>query len=237
MFIREIDIENFLERNNIDQIKSNEVKSVDMDMCDISSEDKPVLFTYGLATCIGLVATSKEFAFLSHIDMGYGQNDFETEWIQLPDGKWDFNVKRCNITWELYNRIYQKRDEITKPIEVTVVLGSMPVDKNNTKRIFLERGIDNTINMCAKNLGITVNRLPNVNSTSVLVDSRNSKIILDKDLRIDEQEINIEENKAIKLQNTVKTSKQMSTQIKNMKIQLQEVEIFLNGKNINGDDR
>ena len=237
MFIREIDIESFLKRNDIEQINSNDVKAVNMDNYGVSTEDKPALFTFGLATCRGLVATSKNFAFLAHIDMGFGQNGFETEYKQLPNGKWDTKVKRCNVTRDLYNSIYRNRDKITEPIEITVILGSFPVDENGIKSMLLERGINNTINMCAENLDITVNRLPNVSSTSVLVDSRSGKLILDKDLQRNEQEGNFDKSEAIKLQNTVEILQQMSAQIETMKSQVQELDISSDRKNSDIEDR
>lgn len=209
MFIMEKDINNWLSRNNVQGIDSRLVKPVNMDDYAVASKDKPILFTLGLATCIGLVATSKDFAFLAHIDMGgLGHNGFEEEWSQLSDGKWKQIIKSCKVTRELYNKIYQNRENIKQPIELTVVLGSMPVEETETRRIMLERGIDSVVKRCSENLGIAVNRLPNIKSQSVLVDSKNGEIIIDKKEEKTQGNVTIEVlNKLDSPKNVMKSSK------------------------------
>ena len=172
MIITDDDIKKWLKKNNI-EMDSSLVKGVNMDMYEVSTKEKPVLFTLGLSTCIGLVAVSKDFSFLAHIDMGYGVNSFEQKYIKLANGKWDSKKESCKVTRELYNIIYRKRNELSNSVELTVVLGEMPVDVNESSRVLLETGIENVIKMCKNNLGITVERKPDENASAVLVDSRN----------------------------------------------------------------
>ena len=180
MLIRELDIDNFLKNNNILNINSTEVKPVNMGKNAIATDEKPCLFTFGLSTCIGLVGLAENFAFLSHIDMGGLMGDqWETQYRQLPNGKWDVRTKALKETWALYNVIYRNKDKIKTPIDIILVEGTCPVDKENEHRRLLESGLDNLERMCMQNLGIQINR-KTISSSSILVDSRDRNVILGK---------------------------------------------------------
>ena len=186
MLIRELDIDNFLKNNNIQNINSTEVKPVGMGGNAIATDEKPCLFTFGLITCIGLVGLAENFAFLSHIDMGgLMGNQWETQYRQLPNGKWEVKTKALKETWTLYNAIYRNKDKIKTPIDIILVEGTCPVDKEDEHRRLLERGLDNLENMCMQNLGIQINR-KTISSSSILVDSRDKNVILGK-----QREINV----------------------------------------------
>ncbi len=184
MFIRELDIDNFLKNNNIQNINSTEVKPVNMGENAIATDEKPCLFTFGLGTCIGLVGLAENFAFLSHIDMGgLMGNQWETQYRQLPNGKWEVRTKALKETWALYNVIYRNKDKIKTPIDIILVEGICPVDKEDEHRRLLESGLDNLEHMCMQNLGIQINR-KTISSSSILVDSRDRNVILGKQSKI-----------------------------------------------------
>lgn len=186
MLIRELDIDNFLKNNNIQNINSTEVKPVNMGGNAIATDEKPCLFTFGLGTCIGLVGLAENFAFLSHIDMGGLIGDqWETQYRQLPNGKLEVRTKALKETKALYNAIYRNKDKIKTPIDIILVEGTCPVDKDNEHRRLLERGLDNLEHMCMQNLGIQINR-KTISSSSILVDSRDKNVILGK-----QREINV----------------------------------------------
>lgn len=186
MFIQQSNIESFLNNNKIEGIDSSEVIPVNMGQNAIATESKPCLFTFGLSTCIGLVGLAENFAFLSHIVMGELMgNQWETEYRQLPNGKWDVKIKGCKETRALYCAIYRNKDKIKTPIDIILVEGNFPVDKDNKYKKLLDSGLNSLEYMCMQNLGISINRRT-VSSSSILVDSRNRKIVLG-----DRQEINI----------------------------------------------
>ena len=188
MFIREVDIDNFLKNNNIQNINSTEVKPVEMWENAIATDEKPCLFTFGLDTCIGLVGLADKFAFLSHIDMGQGSiGNMSRQWNiafqQLPNGKTNVITKGCKEPIALYNAIYRNKDKIKTPIDIILVEGICPVDKENEHRKLLESGLENLEHMCMKNLGIQINR-KTISSSSILVDSRDRNVILGKQRKI-----------------------------------------------------
>ncbi len=185
MFIRESDVETFLKNNKIENINSTEVKPVNMGQHTTATDTKPCLFTFGLSTCIGLVGLADKFAFLSHIDMGGLMGDqWETEYRQLPNGKWDVRTKGCKETRGLYNAIYRNKDKIKTPIDIILVEGICPVDKEDEHRRLLESGLNNLERMCMQNLGIQINR-KTISSSSILVDSRDGRVILGEQHEMD----------------------------------------------------
>lgn len=185
MLIRELDIDNFLKNNIIQNINSTEVKPVNMGGNAIATDEKPCLFTVGLSTCIGLVGLAENFAFLSHIEMGGLIGDqWETQYRQLPNGKWEVKTKALKETWALYNAIYRNKDKIKTPIDIILVEGTCPIDKEDEHRRLLESGLDNLEHMCMENLGIQINRKI-ISSSSILVDSRDRSVILGKRNEID----------------------------------------------------
>lgn len=186
MRIRELDIDNFLKNNNIQNINSTEVKPVNMGENAIATDEKPCLLTFGLNDCIGLVGLAENFAFLSHIDMGGLIGDqWETQYRQLPSGKWEVRIKTLKETKALYNAIYRNKDKIKTPIDIILVEGICPVDKEDEHWRLLESGLDNLERMCMQNLGIQINR-KTISSSSILVDSRDRNVILGK-----QREINV----------------------------------------------
>ena len=81
--------------------------------------------------------------------------------------------------------IYRNKDKIKTPIDIILVEGICLVNKDNEHRRLLERGLDNLEHMCMQNLGIQINR-KTINSSSILVDSRDKNVILGK-----QREINV----------------------------------------------
>lgn len=189
MYIQQKDIEVFMKNNNIEGIDSSEVIPVSMGRNATAIVTKPYLFTLGLGTCIGLVGLAKNFGFLSHIDMGGIIGDqWETEYSQLPNGKWDVKPKKCKETWDLYNAIYRNKDKIKTPVDVILVEGISPVGNDDKHRKLLDSELDSLEYMCMKNLGVMIKRRI-VSSSSILVDSRNQKIVLDNKQEIDMSEL------------------------------------------------
>lgn len=178
MCIQQSNIECFLNNNKIEGIDSSEVILVNMGANAIATEAKPCLFTFGLATCIGLVGLAENFAFLSHIDMGGLMGDqWETEYRRLPNGKWDVKTKGCKETEALYTAIYRNKDKIKTPIDIIIVEGICPVDKDDEHRRLLDSGLNSLEYMCMQDLGIQINR-KTISSSSILVDSRDGRVIL-----------------------------------------------------------
>ena len=90
-------VKEFLNKKRIDNINLDRINCISMDDYGVTTDSKDVLFTYGLETCIGLIVTTKDFAFLAHIDNGHGIQLFENEFHKKPDGTWDIKVKKCKI--------------------------------------------------------------------------------------------------------------------------------------------
>lgn len=171
----------FFERNNIDINNLPRVKNVSMDNYEITDNRKDMLFTRGLATCTALVAIADNFAFLAHIDNGpFSRNSFGNSVRQNQDETEHSTVKTCKMVEQLLLEIYQRRNEITPPIHIQLVIGGMPLPAEDIHRKLTEDGICRLINICNNNLGINAVRVPNGRATAVLVNSETKEIILDE---------------------------------------------------------
>ena len=135
---------------------------------------------------MGLVGLAENFAFLSHIDMGglFGINQWDREYSQVPNGKWNIRTKGCKEIRTLYNAIYRNRNKIKTPMDIILVEGICPLDKDDEHRRLLDSGLNSLENMCMQNLGISINRRT-VSSSSILVDSINRKVVLENGQEID----------------------------------------------------
>ena len=84
----------------------------------------------------------------------------------------------------LYNAIYRNRNKIKTPMDIILVEGICPLDKDDEYRRLLDSGLNSLENMCMQNLGISINRRT-VSSSSILVDSINRKVVLENGQEID----------------------------------------------------
>lgn len=172
MNIYEEIISDFLKKNQINSVSSNEVEFVNQG-CFASTNNKiKGLYTQSLATCIGLIAYCDAFAFLAHIQLGSLSNNFKHEKFG------DKNIVTwCNTISDLLIEININKKNIGSSINIGLVLGCMPVDENNIYRQKIEQGISILINQCEKN-GIIINRMPNLFSEIVFFEQNGQKLFL-----------------------------------------------------------
>lgn len=169
-----MDIDNALKVMNFDiENKEKElIQFVDMGDYGVSSEEKPLLLICNLQSCISLIAYSDKFSYLSHMNV-YGENSKNDFIINGINGNF-----RCTKIEDLFNEILIHKDKITSPVNIGLVLGITPVDTNHICRKILENDLEKLFEKL-KAYNIESNRLPNINSYSFILDSRNGNLIHD----------------------------------------------------------
>lgn len=172
-------------------VAPDDVFYVPMGRCSSSSEKKPCLYTFGIASCVGLLAKADNFAFLAHIDIGgHLGEDFECNWYQLPGGKWDVRFIKCNTTEKMLQAI--RRSTIISPIEISLIYGDFYFASGSIQEDLLNKGIDRAIMVC-ESMGLECVRTEPIYSSSVLVDSRSGKIFLSDVLEANDKAEFVEE--------------------------------------------
>ena len=148
------------------------IQFVNMREYGVASEEKPLLLTLNLQSCIALIAYTKNFSFLAHMNVvrGNWNKDFDID-EEKQNGK-------CKKVEDLYNEILNHKDKISEPINIGLVLGITPIEKDYISRRILENDLLNMFEKLRVN-NISVNRLPDMNSWSFILDSREGKIIHD----------------------------------------------------------
>lgn len=152
-------------------IDTDLIQFVNMREYGVANKNKPILFTCNLQTCVALIAYAKDFSFLAHMNIfkGNWDKDFEIE---------DNNIKRCTKIGDLYTEILKNKDKIKDTINVGLVFGVLPLDKDYETRKVIERDLIKLFqNLRANNISAV--RLPDINSFSFMLDSRTGKIIHD----------------------------------------------------------
>lgn len=67
-----------------DSYSEEQVKAVSMGEIETTTNNKKVLFTFGLKSCIGIYVYSKNFGILGHIDSGdMFEKHFEHKYSQI----------------------------------------------------------------------------------------------------------------------------------------------------------
>ena len=166
-------IENALRVYNFDRtnIDTDLIQYVNMCEYGVATKSKPILLTCNLQSCVALVAYTKKFSFLAHMNIFEGNwaKDFEIE---------GNNVIRCTKIGNLYAELLKNKDKIKDTINIGLVFGVLPLDKDYTTRTVIERDFINLFqNLRANNISAV--RLPDINSFSFILDSRTGKIIHD----------------------------------------------------------
>ncbi len=165
-------IENALQVLKFDttNIDKNLIQFVNMCEYGVASEDKPLLFTLNLQSCIALIAYEKNFSFLAHM------NVFKGNWHDDFEVKGKDELMRCTKIDDLYNEIL--KNKINNTINIGLVLGIAPVEKQYKSRVVIEKDLLTLFQNLRKS-NISAARLPDINSFSFLLDSRTGNIIHD----------------------------------------------------------
>lgn len=167
-------IENALKvmKFNIEETEKDLVQFVNMSEYGVAKQEKPLLLTIGLQSCIALIAYEKNFSFLAHMNVYKGncEKDFE---LDEKD-----QIVKCKKIENLYEEIMKNRENITDTINIGIVLGVTPVGKEHKSRKVIEKDLQEMFNKLRENK-ISAIRLPNINSYSLILDSRTGIIIHD----------------------------------------------------------
>lgn len=157
---------------NIEDKEKSLIQFVNMHEYGVATQEKPLLLTLGLQSCIALIAQTKDFSFLSHMNAyrGNWNKDFDIDEIS---GK-----GKCKKVDDLYNEILKNKDKISEPINIGLVLGIAPVEKEYVSRRILEKDLLNLFEKLRAN-NIPATRLPDISSFSFILDSRTGQIIHD----------------------------------------------------------
>ena len=157
---------------NIEDKEKLLVKFVAMREYGVATKEKPLLLTAGLQSCIALIAHSEHFSFLAHMNMNKGN------WNQDFDIDEKRGTGKCKKVEDLYSEILKNKHNISEPINIGLVLGVTPLEKDYISRIVLEKDLLNLFSKLREN-NISAIRLPDISSFSFILDSRTGKIIHD----------------------------------------------------------
>lgn len=167
-------IENALKvmKFNIKESEKDLVQFVNMREYGVAKQEKPLLLTLGLQSCIALIAYEKSFSFLAHMNVikGNCKKDFK-----LNENN---EIVRCKKIDNLYEEILKNKDKITNTINIGLVLGVTPVKKDHESRKIIEKDLQEMFNKLRANK-ISVVRMPDIKSFSFILDSRIGKVIHD----------------------------------------------------------
>ena len=167
-------IENALEvmKFNIKDEEKPLIQFVKMREYGVATQEKPLLLTAGLQSCISLIAYTKNFSFLAHMNVvrGNWNEDFDID---------EKNIKgKCKKVEDLYNEILKNKDNIRELINIGLVFGVTPVEKGYLSRTILENDLLDLFKKLRAN-NISAVRLPDISSFSFILDSRTGQIIHD----------------------------------------------------------
>lgn len=158
------------------------VNFVNMRECAVASEEKPLLLTVGLQSCIGLIGWCENFSFLAHMNMCTCESDFYVD----EEGK----PTKCKKIEQLYKEILKNKEKIKNIINIGLVLGVAPLEESTLNRKILENDLLELFQkLRMKNINSI--RLPNLSAFSFVLDSRNGDIILEDNKKIQIPEISV----------------------------------------------
>lgn len=167
-------IENALKvmKFNIEESEKDLIQFVNMREYGVANKQKPLLLTIGLQSCIALIAYEKNFSFLAHMNVYKGncEKDFELDENNA--------IVRCKKIDDLYDEILKNKDKITNTINIGLVLGVMPVEKDHESRKVIEKDLQEMFEKLRIN-NISAIRMPDINSYSFILNSRTGTIIQD----------------------------------------------------------
>ncbi len=164
-----------------DSYLEEQVKAVSMGEIEATTNDKKILFTFGLASCIGIYIYSKDFGILGHIDPGdMFDSHFEHEYKQI-NGKWIRTTGQFKQTGEIMYKIRQHNEFVT-PIKIGMIIGvDAPImSKDAIKK--LDFAIDLIVRM-TKDMGVPVEKQTPIISSTVIVDTENLLLKTEKSIQ------------------------------------------------------
>lgn len=155
---------------DIDDSERGLIQFVPMRSFGVATNEKPLLLTVNLQSCIALIAYEKNFSFLSHMNVITHEPDFSVDKSK--------ELIKCNKVDDLYYKIMEARDKIKDTINVGLVLGVTPVERENKSRIVIEKDLAIMFEKLRKN-NISTRRLPDISTHSFILDSRTGEVIHD----------------------------------------------------------
>ena len=153
---------------DIDDSEKDLVQFVPMRDFSVATKEEPLLLTVNLQSCIALIAYEKNFSFLSHINLNIHEPDFSVD-----ESK---EMIRCNRVDDLYHEIIKAQDKINGIINIGLVLGVTPVEKEHKSRKVIEKDLVRMFERLRQN-NISARRLPDISTYSFILDSRTGEII------------------------------------------------------------
>ena len=162
---------NVMKFNIVDEEKDL-IQFVPMREYRVANDEKPLLLTINLQSCIALVAYTKGFSFLAHMNCNKGN------WNEDFNVGEENNIISCKRVEDLYNEIIKNKDKITEPISIGLVLGVTPLEKDYASRQVLERDLTSLFERLSANNAFAV-RLPDISSFSFILNSRSGEIMHD----------------------------------------------------------
>lgn len=93
---------------NIDDEDKKLIEFVNMREYAVATQEKPLLLTVALQSCIGLIAYEKNFSFLAHMNVNKGNwnSDFEVDETN--------QIRKCKRVQNLYEEIIKRKDKIAR---------------------------------------------------------------------------------------------------------------------------
>lgn len=157
------------DKNNID---TDLIQYVNMCEYGVATKNKPLLLTCNLQSCVALIAYEKNFSFLAHM------NIFEGNWYKDFEIESKDKIVTCTKIGDLYAEILKNKDQIKDTINIGLIFGVLPLDRDYKTREIIERDLLSLFQNLRTN-NISAVRLPDINSFSFILDSRTGKIIHD----------------------------------------------------------
>lgn len=164
-----------------DSYLEEQVKAVSMGEIETTTNDKKILFTFGLASCIGIYIYSKNFGILGHIDSGdmFDQH-FEQEYKQI-NGKWVRITGEFKQIGKIMYIIRKNITEIVTPIKIGMIIGNNASIMSEDAIRKLDFAIDLIIRI-TKNMGLSIEKQAPIISSTVIVDTKNLLLKTEKSM-------------------------------------------------------
>ena len=165
-----------------DSYSEEQVKAVSMGEIETTTNNKKILFTFGLSSCIGIYVYSKNFGILGHIASGdILEQHFEYEYSQI-NGKWVRIKGKFKQTGKIMYKIRQNLTEIVTPIKIGMIIGDDASMLSEDEIRKLDFAIDSIIRM-TKDLGLSIEKQAPIISSTVIVDTENLLLKTEKDMQ------------------------------------------------------
>lgn len=157
---------------NISNKEKELISFVNMTKYKVATDNKPLLLTINLQSCIALYAYTNNFSYLAHMNMykGNWQDDFEIDK--------SISSSKCKKVEKLFDEVIKYKEKINEPVYIGLVLGISPLSECYISRVVLEKELQYLIKHLNE-MGITTIRNKDLNSFNFILDSRYGIIIQD----------------------------------------------------------